>query len=87
MRAFCIVFSPAAILRFPYTHLTIYLVYYPVACSIRLINVLYFYVFELLPFVDAIFLKLVNIFSIVKGSFAFFLVKKESIVFCVDLEF
>lgn len=42
---------------------------------------------ELLPFVFAIFLKLVKTFSMVKGYLAFFFVKKESIVFWVDFEF
>jgi hypothetical protein len=40
----------------------------------------------LLPFVVAIFLRLVNTFYIVNGYLAFFLVKNESIVFCVDFE-
>jgi len=46
----------------------------------------YFSVLELFPLVCDIFLNELKNFSIVKGYFSFFLVKKLSIVFCVDLE-
>ena len=54
--------------------------------SNKLIKIFYFSVFELLPFVCDIFLKELKNFSIVKGYFSFFLVKKLSIVFCVDFD-
>ena len=51
------------------------------------IRMFYFYAFELFPLVWDIFLKELKNFYIVKGYFYFFLVKKESIVFWVVLEF
>jgi hypothetical protein len=47
----------------------------------------YFYALELFPLVWEILRKELNNFYMVRGYFYFFLVKNESIVFCVDLKF
>lgn len=78
IRAFCIVFSPAAIFKLPSTHLTINLTSSSTPLINRLTKMLYFSALELLPLALAIFLKLEKTLSMVKGSFVFFLVKMES---------
>ena len=81
MRAFCMVFSPADILRLPSIHLMINLASSLEDSSSRFIRRFYFSDCELLPLVLPILMKVANTFSIVRGTFARFLVKKESIVF------
>lgn len=80
-RAFCIVFSAADIFKFPSIHLMINFAYSLTDDNSKLMRIFYFSDAELAPFVLDIFLRLSKNFSIVKGSFYFFLVKNESIVF------
>ena len=86
IRAFCIVFSPAEIFKFPSTHLIINLVSSFADSKSKLTKIDYFSDCELLPLVWVIRMKLFIIFSMVKGVFTFFEEKKEVRVFWVAFE-
>lgn len=80
------VFYAAAIFKFPSIQRMINLAYSLADSKSRLTKMFSFYALELLPLVCDIFLNELKNFYMVKGYFSFFLVKNESIVFCVDLK-
>lgn len=81
------VFSAAAILRLPSIHRMMNLAYSLAESRSKEMRMFYFSALELLPLVWEIFLKELKNRSMVSGYFSFFLVKKESMVFWVDLKF
>lgn len=64
-----------------------YLAYSLTESSKSEMRMFYFYALELLPLVWEILRRELKNFYIVRGYFYFFLVKNESMVFCVDLKF